>query len=667
MTSSQRLSVSLRLVLVGVATLAGWSLPARAAPGDTELVSVAPDGTAAGRSAPYEHSVAVSAGGRYVAFVSIASNLVPSDTNNAFDVFVRDRLNGTIERVSVSSGGGQADGPSDYVDISGDGRYVVFHSTASNLVANDTNGKPDIFLHDRQNGATRRVSVSSTGAQGNAASMNPTISRNGEVIAFTSSASTLVPSDANNEADIFVYRIDTGALELASLSSSGRQGHAGNLAHADSASLSSDGRYVAFSSGAPTLVPDDTNGSQDVFVRDRLNHVTERVSVNSNGVQSDGFSNGRPSISGDGRYVAFNSDASNLAEGSNPGSSWGWDIFVHDRATGKTELVSVGLSGTPTTSEGNFDPDISADGRYVVFNGGAPDLVSGDTNGLHDFFWRDRVEGRTERVSVATNGGQANGNSWSGAVTADGLLVAFVSDAGNLTAGDSNTTADVFVHEPGGPTTGPQTFKWSLLPKYTSFGVQTVDTSRRRGFTIENLGNAPLPISVSLFGRDASSFTLQNNCGATVPVAQKCVVNVFFRPMIVGDKVATLRVTGPNDVVRDRKLTGTAVPGAFTLTPTSIAFGGIAVGSVSEVRIVTITNTGRASLPLGLLPAQLAGDRPGQFTRHDNCYKSLSPGGSCTVAVRFVPEYKGPLSAELVVTAGGLTSPKSVALTGRGL
>jgi hypothetical protein len=387
------------------------------------------------------------------------------------------------------------------------------------------------------------------------------------------------------------------------------------------------------------------------------------VSLSSAGVQGDRSSR-RPSISGDGRYVAFESEALNLDSG--PGSSWGSDIFVRDRATGQTDLISAGSSATPT-EESNYFPDISADGRYVTFTSGAPDLVPHDSNGFYDVFWHDRVEGRTERASVATNGAQANANSYFGALSADGLHIALVSAATNLTAGDSNTTSDVYLHEPGGPATGPETVQWSLLPKFQSFGVQTVDTFRWRRFAVKNLGNVPLPLSASLIGRDASSFNIRNDCRTEVAVGQTCYINIAFHPMTVGDKVAKLRVIAGDDEVRDRPLSGTGVPGSFTVSPTSIAFGGIAVGSASDVRIVTITNTGRGVLPLGYTPAQLDGARPGQFRRHDNCATALGPGGSCTVDVYFVPKLKGTLSAQLVVTAGGLTSPTSVMLTGKGL
>ncbi|HWJ07688.1 MAG TPA: hypothetical protein VNS57_18060, partial [Steroidobacteraceae bacterium] len=482
------------------AALACWPALAGAAPGDTELVSVTTNGTAAGLAGDWDRSTAVSADGRFVAFVSSATSIVSSDTNGATDVFVRDRLNGTVERVSVSSTGSQGNGDSNRVDLSGDGRYVAFESGASNLVTGDSNGRNDIFVHDRQTGTTRRVSVSSTGAEANSFSTQPSISRDGQVVGFVSFASNLVPNDTNRENDVFVHVLGTGVTERVSVSSSEQQGTGGSL----EPSLSGNGRFVAFASGVKVLVPGDTNGWSDVFVRDRLNGTTERVSVSSAGVQGDLASRG-PSISSDGRYVAFESDAFNLV--GTPGASFTTDIYVRDRVTGQTELVSVGASEFPVEKKSR-GPEISADGRYVAFVSDVTDLVPGDTNGMTDVFWRDRVAAKTERASVATNGAQANGPSIVGALSADGLHVAFVSAATNLVAGDTNATADVYLHEPGGPTSGPEDVRWSLLPKFQSFGVQTVDTFRWRRFNLENLGNVPLQFSASLIGRDATSFKI---------------------------------------------------------------------------------------------------------------------------------------------------------------
>ncbi|HWJ04493.1 MAG TPA: choice-of-anchor D domain-containing protein, partial [Steroidobacteraceae bacterium] len=201
-------------------------------------------------------------------------------------------------------------------------------------------------------------------------------------------------------------------------------------------------------------------------------------------------------------------------------------------------------------------------------------------------------------------------------------------------------------------------------PKFQSFGVQTVDTFRWRRFNLENLGNVPLQFSASLIGRDATSFKIGNSCRSPLAVGQTCSFVLFFHPMTVGDKAAQLRVVVGDDV-RDRPLSGTGVPGSFTVTPTSIAFGGIAIGSASDARIVTVTNTGQGLLPIESV--RLDGARPGQFVRVSGCEMALRAGESCHVTIYFVPKLKGPLSALLVIDAGGLTEPKSATLTGKGL
>jgi Tol biopolymer transport system component len=340
-----------------------------------QLVSVASDGT---QGNSHSGSPSISADGRYVAFASYASNLVPGDTNGVMDVFVHDRLTGQTTRVSVASDGTQGNGESRYPSISADGRYVAFMSYASNLVPGDTNGKADVFVHDRLTGQTTRVSVASDGTQGNGDSWGwPSISADGRYVAFESSASNLVPGDTNGRADIFVHDRLTGQTTRVSVASDGTQGNNSSVWP----SISADGRYVAFMSYASNLVPGDTNGALDIFVHDRLTGQTTRVSVASDGTQGNGYS-WDSSISADGRYVAFESWASNLVPGDTNGKQ---DIFVHDRLTGQTTRVSVASDGTEGNNNSGW-PSISADGRYVAFHSDASNLVPGDTNGRADVF-----------------------------------------------------------------------------------------------------------------------------------------------------------------------------------------------------------------------------------------------------------------------------------------
>jgi hypothetical protein len=343
----------------------------------------------------------------------------------------------TTERVSVSSTGDQANRPTQSPRISADGRFVTFASFATNLVAGDTNGSQDIFVHDRESGTTSRVSVASDGTQGSG--FSPSISADGRFVAFLSWASNLVPGDTNNTADVFLRDRQNGTTIRVSVASDGTQANSDS----DGASISADGRFVAFTSYASNLVAGDTNDGADVFVHDRQSGTTTRVSIASDGTQGNSRSHAT-SISADGRFVAFFSFASNLVAGDTNAVP---DAFVHDRQTGTTSRVSVASDGTQGNNITYFS-SISADGRFVAFFSEASNLVAGDTNEIHDVFVHDRQSGTTSRVSIASDGMQGNDESYDPSISADGRFVAFNSAASNLVAGDTNGP-DVFVHDRG--------------------------------------------------------------------------------------------------------------------------------------------------------------------------------------------------------------------------
>jgi len=406
----------------------------------TQRVSIAIGG---GQTDSGSGIATISADGRFVAFASDATNLVPGDTNVDYDVFVRDRQLGTNERVNVDSGGAQANGLSGEPSISTDCRYVAFSSWATNLVPGDTNGFEDVFVRDRQLGTTERVSVTSGGVQGSWNSGRPSISADGRYVAFESIASNLVPGDTNGFVDVFVRDRQLGTTERVSVDSSGFQGNSDS----DDPSISADGRYVAFESDATNLVPGDTNGFVDVFVRDRQLGTIVRVSVASGGAQANGGDSLTTSISADGRFVAFRSAATDLVPGDTNGFP---DVFVHDRQLGATVRVSVDSAGAQANG-GSHEPSVSADGRFVAFRGDATNLVAGDTNGFNDVFLRDRQIGATVRVSVDSAGAQGNFGSFSigASISVDGRYVAFASAATNLVPGDTNGLPDVFVRDRG--------------------------------------------------------------------------------------------------------------------------------------------------------------------------------------------------------------------------
>lgn len=407
---------------------------------------------------------ALSADGRFVVFPSDASNLVASDTNGVSDVFVRDLVAGTTQRISVSTGGAQGNAFSDGGSLSATGRFVVFTSQATNLVAGDTNGNSDVFLRDRQLGVTERISVSSGGTQGNSFSgiEKPAnhCSPDGRFVVFESDSTNLVAGDTNGSRDVFVRdRCSSNGTAVpgctvstvrVSVSSAGTQANG----RTDSSSISADGNIVTFSGDSVTtnLVPGDTNAQRDVFVRNRLANTTERVSVSSAGTQANGLSNSS-SISADGRFIAFYSEATNLVPGDGNGVA---DVFVRDRTMGETRRVSVSSSGTEGDGAAQVIEavhgavQISADGRFVVFGSLASNLVPSDTNGAADVFVHDLLSGATSRASVASPGG-AQGGGASGftvAISSDGKFVAFESDATNLVPGDGNNVRDTFVRGP---------------------------------------------------------------------------------------------------------------------------------------------------------------------------------------------------------------------------
>ncbi|HYC21145.1 MAG TPA: DUF4215 domain-containing protein [Candidatus Bathyarchaeia archaeon] len=424
-------------ILIALALCIGLTVEPAAA-GLTELVSV--DSTGAQANAGSTLS-AVSADGRYVAFASLASNLVPNDTNGQFDIFVHDRVSGTTERVSVDSNGVEANGRSLNPVISADGRYVAFVSQATNLVPGDTNGHFDVFVHDRVSGTTERVSVDSSGQQGNQDSLNPAISGDGRFVAFAS-ASAFVSGDTNGKFDVFVRDRVAQTTERVSVDSNGIESNGQSLAPA----ISNDGTVVAFESDATNLVSGDNNAHKDVFVHDRTTGATYLVSVSSQGAAGDGDSMAA-AISADGRFVVFNSNATTFVPGD---TNVRTDVFVRDRVNQTTESVSV----TPSGAQGNDmsgstdHAAISADGRFVAFTSMASDLVDDDTNFALDEFVRDRAAGVTVRVSVASDGSEGNAGAVSSpAISADGRFVVFASSSSNLVPNDTNGAQDIFVHD----------------------------------------------------------------------------------------------------------------------------------------------------------------------------------------------------------------------------
>lgn len=497
-----------------------WAVPQTE---QLQRISIAESGAQGNNHSGYPDP---SADGQWVAFWSRASNLVPGDGNGYADIFVRNHDSNITELVSVSSTGEQGNYPSGgyfrgFPVISGDGNFIAFQSDASNLVANDTNAATDIFLRNRTTGTTRRVSVSTNGIQGNHGSALPAISASGRHISFTSGATTLVLSDTNGVADVFVHDVNNGTTTRISVATDGTPSN--QLSGASS--ISGDGRYVVFESEASNLVPNDTNNRADIFLHDRQTGETRRVTETETG-ESYPWRSVVPSIASNGQSIAYYSNSNVDCESEVQASHNRYWVCWRDLNTGDVETLFLDAAHTLTYSpNGTIAPAISADGRYVgftrdvyhgestfvwdrqldqvvnigwtvdgqppnhqvhfprfghsdrylAFHGLASNLVPGDTNGFSDGFRTDAsipksptatrtpnvsptptvtrtptsiVPGfSTELVSIATDGTQGNSRSGVPAISGDGRRVAFESDAWTLAPYDTNVSTDIFIRD----------------------------------------------------------------------------------------------------------------------------------------------------------------------------------------------------------------------------
>lgn len=425
--------------LAALATLAAAVAPLAAVSGTkgpaTELVSVSSSG---GTGSNHSGRPAISADGRFVAFDSTADDLVPGDTNGTRDVFVRDRKTGTTTRVSVAGDGSQLAEGGYWPSISANGRYVAFMSTDVAVVPGKTSNRPDVIVRDLKSRTNTRATVDSDGNETDGIAYQPLLSANGRFVAFGSDATDLVAGDTNGLYDIFVHDTKTGSTVRVSVDSDGNQQTSSGETHA----FSSNGRFVAFSSAAANLAPGDTNGQADIFVHDLRTRRTTRVSTSTGGGEADA-SCYSPSISANGRWVSFSSSASNLvpinvlslsqiylhdaktgvttrisgftndSEGNGPSQSASitpngrfvvfssradnlvagdtnaeYDIYLRDVKRGTLARASVAPDGAEAAGDDSYESAISANGRFVAFSSGATNLVPGDGNSATDVFVR---------------------------------------------------------------------------------------------------------------------------------------------------------------------------------------------------------------------------------------------------------------------------------------
>lgn len=414
---------------------------AAAAAATTTRVSVKDDDTEGyGGFQPVGQYASLSANGRLVAFSSWAS-LVPGDTDGYDEIYLRDRTKGTTTRVSIALDGTPPDGQSFDPSLSPKGRFLVFTSNATNLVPGDANGVNDVFLRDLKKGTLERLAPAIGDAEPDGFCYSPRVTDNGQFVVFSSLATNLVAGDTNGEEDVFLHDRKTGTTERISVSSSGAQAPDGGI----DPSVSANGRWVVFSSLSSGLVDGVGAGTWHVYLRDRLLGTTVLLDRNMEGEPANRRS-AEPIITPSGKFVVFSSQASDLVEGDGNGTL-GWDVFLYDAKLRTIRCLSVQPDGALPPAGQSYAPAISSSGRFVAFQSGASTLVEGDTNGNHDIFLRDVKKGTTVRVSVDGAGGQVPGYSERPQVSSNGKVVVFESSATTLVPGDLNANTDLFARD----------------------------------------------------------------------------------------------------------------------------------------------------------------------------------------------------------------------------
>ncbi|MDP2350496.1 MAG: choice-of-anchor D domain-containing protein [Chloroflexota bacterium] len=521
-------------------------------PGTTTLVSERFGGGFAGGGSI---TPSISSNGRYVAFVSGAADLVAGDTNGAVDLFVRDRSKGTTIRLPLPGSGGEVTEPS----ISANGKVVAYTYQPASTVAV---ARSFVYAWDRDTGQTEVVSRN--GRISAPDSREPSVSTDGRYIAYTSSAGNLVSGDSNESDDVFRYDRRTGTSILISV---GFEGGTPSGASTQP-SISGDGSMIAFSSDAgDSLLNEDTGNGNQVYLRDVGAKRTERISVTLAGGPPDGLAE-RPSISADGRWVAFESRSTNLVAATADLKSANL-VYRRDRGAGVTELVSVDADGLP--APGATHASISRDGRMVAFASGAAGMVAGIPLGAapparvaSDIYIRDMTAAETVLISVDLTGLLPGALSLEPVVAGNGRFVAFYSTSPNLVRGDNNKAVDVFIRD-----LPPVPF---LNPAVIEFGTRAVGTDPvAAAAVLVNAGWGPLTVSaVSTDGSARGDYTIQGDgCTKRVLYRQEaCTVTIGFAPTKPGARTATLKIDdGYTGSPRTARLSGKGSLAKMVLEP----------------------------------------------------------------------------------------------------
>ena len=404
------------------------------------LISVNFAGTGGGNGPSDEASV--TSDGRFIAFTSFATDLVPNDTNKVEAIYLRDSQTNTTTLVSVGANGAAADGNSTSPKVSDDGRFVVFVSTADNLVANDTNKAADIFIRDLQTGTTTRVSTALNGGNASGFSGEPVISADGMYVAYSSTANNLVlsPVISNGHDNVFLWNRVSGQTKLISVNGAGNNG--GNGSSFDP-SLSAGGNNVTFRSNATDLggaIP--TTGDFNVYLRNLTTNTTSLVSVNAAGNAGGDKDSTSASVNSNGSLVVFRSGANDLVANDQNNND---DVFLRDTTNNTTTLLSADYQRTGTAHGFSEFPTISNDGHYAAFSSTAPDLIPNDTDTTEQVFIRDLQAGPIYLVSTNAAGTPGNAASYHTYLSANGQFVSYTSGATDLTALPNGGNTQIYV------------------------------------------------------------------------------------------------------------------------------------------------------------------------------------------------------------------------------
>lgn len=437
----------LRLVVLASACLTLFPFAgAEGAADKAELVTPADPTTISSTGSSDSSAPVISGDGRFVVFLSSAQNLTTNASSGMVNVFLRDRQLGTTTLASVSTNGTAANGPCSSPGISSNGQFVVFQSRASNLVPGVTNGGDNVFVRDLIAEQTILASANTSSVGGNYSSLNPQMTPDGRFVVFESLADDLIANDTNKLSDIFVRDLASNNTVLASINSTGNGTGSG---YSINASITPDGRFVVFESTARSLVTNDLNNTSDIFLRDVPTGTTTLISVNT--ADNAAGSSQRAVISDDGRYVAFESAANNLVAGDTDALN---DIFLRDLQSGTTTLISP-LADFNASTNAPSRPVVSRDGRFGAFQTGVPAFSSSFaiSTTSHIYVW-DAQAGTNILVSVSLDGmGGGRGVSYGPVISADNRYITFLSNATNLAANATNGQFQVYQRDLAGGVT----------------------------------------------------------------------------------------------------------------------------------------------------------------------------------------------------------------------